>query len=244
MTVSSGIQIKRLEAKGYLPEAAYDRAVPSSAATYVLSNPHLSYGIYLIPGMIVSILQMSASFSTLWIYRQRRESEAGRIIPRKGHRLAYFIGKITPLLVANTLAAILIYTVIFPLTGIPVNDQIMFLMLLTLLFTYVSMGMGAFVSIFFKNLVTASQLLLLINAPAFVFSGYTFPRWGMPDWVVVLSNLIPVSHFLDAYFPIYIFNKPTTIGLGPLILIGIVLWSGVFLLQTRVGVFVRKIVKL
>ena len=198
---SHKIQVERIVSKGLSNEDAEVRVSPVSIDIQAMGNPYFDYTIYLIPGMLISILQMSASFSTIWLFREHREHESGRIIPQHGHRLAFILGKITPLVISNTITVVLLFAVIFPLAKIPVNGSYSLIFLNALLLMIVSMGMGAFVSVFMKNLVSAAQFLLVINAPSFVFAGYTYPRWAMPGWVQSISNCIPVTHFLDGFFP-------------------------------------------
>lgn len=245
-SISAGITIKRLESAGLNPADAKNKTVPITAENYVLGNPYLDYAIYLIPGMILSILQMSASFSTLWLFRQHREHFSARVVPMKGQLLPFVIGRLLPLVIANTLAVAGIYLVIFPIAGIPIASSYINMFLLSLLLTYVSMGMGALVSLTFSNLVSGSQALLVINAPAFVFSGYTFPAWAMPTALAAFGKLLPLTHFFDGFFPMLIYNSPTERGIIPMIIIGAVLWvltMIISLLFSRVKFFRKLLTK-
>lgn len=240
LTLSHGIQIKRLNSQGMTPKEALSRAVPISTEIQAPGNPYFNYTIYMLPGMLISILQMSASFSMLWLFREHREHEAGRILPGKKHRLSFIIGKSMPLAIVNIAAATVLFAFIFPAVDIPINNDWFLIYLLTLLLVFVSMGMGAFMSVALKNLVSASQALLVINAPSFVFSGYTFPRWAMPQGVSDFAHLIPVTHYLDAFFPMFLYSIPTWRGILPLFIIGFVLWGGVFLLTGAPGRLLRE----
>lgn len=240
LNFSNNIQVEKMIDLGISEKEAIARAYPISTDIHALGNPYFSYTIYLIPGMLISILQMSASFSTLWVFRQHREHAAGRIIPRKGHRAAFILGKLTPILIANVISTLILFTVIFPISGIPVNSSWFDIFALTLLLVLVSMGMGIFLSILLQNLVTASQLLLVINAPSFVFSGYTFPRWAMPSGIEAFANCIPVTHFLDGFFPMFLYDYPTMRGILPLIIIGIIFWGLSIFLISKPGEPIRK----
>lgn len=241
VSMSASIQVSRLEELGISQKEATVRARPVETEINSIGNTWLDYSIFVIPGVVMAILQMASAFSTMWLFRLHVESESGRIIPHRGHRLSYFIGKITPLLIANIFSIIFAYSVILPFAGITVNDCYFQLIGLTVLFSVVSMGMGALFSLLLKNLVTGMQMGLLINAPAFVFSGYTYPRWAMPEAIRVISNIEPLTHFLDGFFPMLIFNTPTDKGIIPLLVIGAVLWGAVLLLLTRPGDFARSL---
>ncbi len=237
-TLSAGIQIKRLEAKGLNPQDALTKVQPISTEINIIGNPYLNYSMYLIPGMVLAILQMSASFSTLWLFRQHRERDSARIVPYKRQLLPFLLGRLFPLVIANILAVTAIYLLVFPLAGIPIGHSYIDMYWLSVLLAIVSMGMGALVSLTFGNLVTASQLLLVINAPAFVFSGYTFPTWAMPAGLADFSQLLPLTHFFDGFFPMLIYDTSTQRGIIPMLIIGAILWGLtiiISLLLSRVG---------
>ena len=246
ITISTGIQIKRLEAKGLNAYDAKSKAMPITTEIHTLGNPYLNYSIYLIPGMILSILQMSASFSALWLFRQHREHFSARVVPRKNQLLPFIIGRLIPLILANILAVSVIYLIIFPIAGIPMGNSYLNMFFLSVLLALVSMGMGALLSLTFGNLVTASQLLLVINAPAFVFSGYTFPSWAMPAGFAYFSKSLPLTHFFDGFFPMLIYDASTYRGIIPLLIIGAILWGLtliISLLFSRVQFFRNLIIK-
>ncbi len=40
---------------------------------------------------------------------------------------------------------------------------------------------------------------MVIATPSFILSGFTWPLSQMPDWVVAVANVIPLTHFLQAF---------------------------------------------
>lgn len=227
--VSSGINIARLEAKGLTKKEAFAKAVPIKPQMHILGNPYINYGIYLVPGMLLSILQISAGFSTLWIFRSSRESQ-GKLLPSYGNLLPFIIGRTTPIFLGNVVTAIVYFLIIFPIAGVNFNASYFNLFLLTVLYIFVSMGIGLAASLIFRTAVSSSQALLVINSPAFVFSGYTFPVWAMPKIIRQIVSVIPVKHYFDGFFPMYIYGKTTELGILPLIILGAALWGATVLL--------------
>ena len=239
-TVSAGIQVRRLEAKGLRPEQAIARAVPVKTEIHAPTNSWYDYGFYLVPGMMLAILQMSASFSALWLFREHRDRDAKLIIPPSGRRVEYLLARGLPLLAANLVAVLALFLVFFPMAGVPLEAHTMLLFLRTMLFVIACLGMGAFLSASFSHLVTAAQIGLIINAPAFVFSGYTFPRWAMPDGIRVFAEVIPLTHLLDGFFPLMLYHETAVTGVLPLVAFTIVFWSGAMFLASPGGVSFRK----
>lgn len=233
--VSTAIQVRRFEANGLTRDAALHRAMPVSTEIHAPGNSWYDYGFYLVPGMMLAILQMSVSFSALWFFRGHSDRDAKLILPPPGMRLAYVAARGLPLLAANVIAVLLLFLVFFPAAGIAFSAGTAGLFLHTLLFVIACLGMGAFLSALFGHLVTAAQIGLIINAPAFVFSGYTFPRWAMPDGIRAFAEIIPLTHLLDGFFPRMIFQRSSIEGVFPLLLFCALFWGGSLLLVSPHG---------
>jgi ABC-type multidrug transport system permease subunit len=155
-------------------------------------------------------------------------------------RWRFLVRRAAPLLLANLVAVVLLFLVIFPLSGIPYAPAFFSLFWRTTLFVVVCMGMGAFISVLSKDLVFAAQVGLVINAPAFVFSGFTYPRWAMPDAVRGIANLIPLTHFLDGLVPLLMFGADVWTGIPGLLVFLLTFWGGVVLLTGRTGARFRE----
>jgi len=237
---SKNIQIKRLVDKGFSRKEASIRALQISTEIFAPGNPYFNYAIYLLPGMLLSILQMSCSFASIWIFREEKETAPSRITPLSGYRFPWLLARITPIFLLSTLAAAILFAVYFPLLGIPLGKGFIGIFLLTLLYIIASIGMGAFLSLILSNLVTAAQALLVINAPSFVFSGYTFPRWGMPEAIAKFAELIPLTHYLEAFFPLFLYGYPPQRGYGKLIILSLILWGIITLLMGPIGIKLRN----
>lgn len=237
---SKNINIRRFVEKGMSLAEAEVRSQPVTTEVHTKTNPYYDYSIFLVPGLIMAILQMSAAFSTIWLFRRHVEHSDGRILPRRGNRTAFLFGRLIPIFMANVFTLLFCLIVLFPMANVPISSCFFDIFALGVLFMGVSMGMGAFFSIFLSNIVTGVQMGLLINAPAFVFSGFTFPKWAMPDIVRATAQIEPLTHFLDGFFPMFIFERPTLNGVVPLLIEGGVLWGLVVLLLYAPGDYLRS----
>ena len=232
---SKNIQIRRLVDKGFSKKEASLRATPIITDIFAPGNPYFNYAIYLLPGMLLSILQMSCSFAAIWVFREEKETAPGRITPRKGYKTPWLLARLTPIYLLSLMAVVILFSVFFPLLGIPINTGYGKIILLTNLYIIASIGMGSFLSLILSNLVTAAQALLVINAPSFVFSGYTFPRWAMPEAISKFAELIPLTHYLEAFFPLFLFGSNPERGYVQLTIIALVIWALIIILMGSVG---------
>ncbi len=69
-------------------------------------------------------------------------------------------------------------------------------------------GLGVMVSAIVKDTMLATDIGLFYTSPAFVFSGYTFPKWGMPWYDQFYAQLLPYSWFLDGFIKISTMSLP------------------------------------
>ena len=58
---------------------------------------------------------------------------------------------------------------------------------------------GVLISSLFKDQFMATEVAVFINTPGFIFSGFTFPLWGMPVIHNIFGNMMPYTHFLSAF---------------------------------------------
>ena len=110
----------------------------------------------------------------------------------------------------------------------------LFGILFTFYFIIVSFFMGFFISCIFRDLFVATEVAVFINTPAFIFSGYTFPLWGMPKFHSIYAQIIPFTHFLNGFLKLYQYNAPVhyllpEIGILSIFLAGSVILSLLFL---------------
>jgi len=63
-------------------------------------------------------------------------------------------------------------------------------------------------SALFNKLLLVIDIALFFTSPAFVFSGFTFPRWAMPWYDQVYADIMPYTHFLDGFIKVYYMQLP------------------------------------
>ncbi|MCB0752875.1 MAG: ABC transporter permease, partial [Ignavibacteriae bacterium] len=98
---------------------------------------------------------------------------------------------------------ILIIGVIFPLYNIVVKGSLFTLLILIVAFIFASFLMGLLISTIFNDQLLATEIAVFINTPAFIFSGFTFPIWGMPFIHTIFAQILPFTHFLEAFLKVY-----------------------------------------
>jgi ABC-2 type transport system permease protein len=226
------INTTKLIAAGLDKDEAYIRSYPIRSIYRVPGNPFFDYGKYLIPAIALAMLQMSVFFSTLWTFHKKIQDPKGLFIPKKGDRFEYLLAHMIPIFTVNLAATLVLFLLILPMSGLWFGKALISFIPVLILFISACMGFGAFLSISMKNVTMGAQIILVVASPSFIFSGYTFPRWAMPQVFNWIAEVFPLTHLLESYFSIFMYGRLTTNGLIPLVIINIVLWFGVFLFST------------
>jgi drug efflux transport system permease protein len=166
----------------------------------VLFNPELRSANFLVPGLIVLILMMSAVLSTtLSIVREKERGTMEQIAVSPVKPLELIVGKTVPYLLIGLVAAATILATSLFLFGVTVKGSWLDLGVVTLVFLFGCLSFGVLLS----TLSDSQQVAFLLSAlltllPTFILSGFVFPFRNMPAVIQAVSYLLPGRYYLAA----------------------------------------------
>lgn len=192
-SVSQGISIKRLEAKGLSPE----QGSGVHMGYRLLYNPGNSYSVYLLLGLLGTVLQ-SVTMLGITLSLTREKEEGTWPLPLNDWKITrnLFGAKSIPYVLIgmwNVLITVGVLTVIF---RIPFLGTMVLFFGLALAFVCSLLGLSFLIALFSQTKVQATQMTMLLIYPSFFLSGFTWPFTAMPSWVNVIGHLLPVTYFL------------------------------------------------
>lgn len=241
VTAGSGVNLQKLMKTGMTEGKAMALIMPVSLTTYPLYNPTYNYQHYLVPGLITVALQMMIimvavlllnkewSEGTMETLRGMARNSAGAIVA--GKTLAH--------LGVAWVNFVLVTGIIFPIFALDHPGTLWNLFLLFNLLALACIGIGQMISALAADAMLALDVGLFYTSPAFVFSGFTFPRWGMPWYDQYYANLMPYTPFLDAFFKVYFMELPLKYAqteiIKLLLFIGFTFFIAVYFLQLRLN---------
>lgn len=203
--VSGGVLLKKLKSSGLTDKKAMSIANPINIKTTSLFNPTYSYENYLMPGLVTFTLQMLVMLAAVIIisseYTHHTFSKLVNLADNKAYKI--LIGKSVPHLLIHFSSIILIIGIIFPLYNITIEGSIVTVFILMVTFIFASFMMGLLISTIINDQLLATEIAVFINTPAFIFSGFTFPIWGMPFIHTIFAQILPFTHFLGAFLKVY-----------------------------------------
>ncbi len=210
LTLQGGVLQNKFLAEGLSREKAMKFIEPVQMTSSSLYNPTYNYLYYLTPGLMTVLLQMFVMFVGVRAINTEFNLDTYYDWQEKsGDNLAVMlIGKSIPYLLLNSITALLILGIMYPVFGIPLYGHFGQVYMLMLVLVFTSFFMGLMLSAIFRDEIIAMDFAFVYNSPAFVFSGFTFPIWGMPFFDTLYAQLIPYTHFLYAFLKIYQMDAP------------------------------------
>ena len=200
-TLSAGINLKTFKAKGIPSEKANKLVMPIKVVTRPLFNSYYNYLYYLIPGLTTVLLQMIVFLLAARSINSEYTSKTFQDLKQlaNGNILTIIAGKLTAYTLLGFMVAIFIFSIVHPLLGIPSSMNTLPFLWIVLVFVMTNAMLGIMISTIFKNEAIAMDVSFVYNSPAFVFSGFTFPIMAMPAFNAWYAQLIPYTHFLNAF---------------------------------------------
>lgn len=173
-------------------------AEPLAADLHELFNPDGGYANYVVPAVLVLILQQTLLIGIGMMGAGRREQGLGRpsrLIDLLAGGAAYL------LLLALLLGFYLL--VVYEVFGFPRYGRVTQVYWLLLPFFLAVIFLGQALGQLFRSRETALQIMMLVSLPAIFLAGFAWPAEIMPAPLVWLGQLIPSTPGIDGFIRVY-----------------------------------------
>jgi len=202
--------------KGLNGEAASVMADPVLPDIRSVFNVTDSYGDFLIPGLLMLILQQTLLFGlVLSIAREREEGTLRQLWETsKGMFLPMAHGKIGLYVVLFSAWAILFYGAVFWMFSVSFAGSALAAIVLSLPFFLGMSYLAVLGASFFRSRLVAFQVVVFTSYPLFLMSGLSWPVSALPLPLRIMSELLPGTPYVRAMM------RVTQMGAGPLDVMG------------------------
>lgn len=209
-TFNAGVLIKKLKMKGLAEEQAMALVNPVATDVSVLYNPNFNYTGFLCPGLIFAQFQVIVMLSALLIMTRACERHELQCFPGGTPCTpgALLIGKTLPYFALHCLTGMGILLILFPVFDVRLPGSFGLTCGLMMVYIAASFVPGLIIGLIVPNSIFGAQVGILINMPAFIFSGYTFPLSAIPTPLAHLSQILPFTHFVPAFFKLAVTRAP------------------------------------
>ncbi len=192
-TASAGIQIHRFQVQGRSANKAMVDRSPLNLVSRSLFNPTMGYATYIVPGVLILILQQTMLIGIGMISGTHREQIlAGKsVIHRRGGPMIRIISRSMACLSLYLVHVLFIYGVVYRIWDFPMRTSISTISLFLLPFLLSVILLGQVLAEFFKTRETSIVMIVWSSMIAVLISGFSWPVESMPHWIRALSMLLP-----------------------------------------------------
>lgn len=153
---------------------------------------------YIVPGILGIILTMTMLMITsMAIVRERERGTLEQLIVTPMRSWELMLGKIIPYITVGYVQLSLGLLVGKFIFRVPMRGSMSLLYILTLLFIVATLAWGILISTMAKTQTQAMIMSIFGLLPSILLSGFVFPREGMPRFFQIISNILPLTWFLQ-----------------------------------------------
>jgi ABC-2 type transport system permease protein len=135
--------------------------------------------------------------TSMAIVRERERGTLEQLIVTPMKTWELMVGKILPYVVVGYVQLTLGILIGVAVFQVPVKGSLLLLYLLASLHILASLAWGLLISSIAKTQMQAMQMSFFGLLPSILLSGFMFPREAMPLFFRAISNILPVTFFLQ-----------------------------------------------
>jgi ABC-2 type transport system permease protein len=166
--------------------------------TRMLYNEELKSVYMFVPGTITILLMLiSAMMTSISIAKEKElgTMEVLLVSPLKPFQI--IVGKVIPYVILSCVNACVILLISFFVLGMPMQGSLIFLLAETVLFIFMSLSLGIFISTISQTQQIAMMLsMFALMLPTILLSGFIFPIENMPLPLQYFSMIMPSRWFI------------------------------------------------
>ncbi|MDA3614609.1 ABC transporter permease [Polluticaenibacter yanchengensis] len=198
-TLKAGVQIEALKKQGMPETIAYSQYEPFKTTFIKKYNRSTNYMYFLWPGILATVLQQVLLLGLALSFASEFENGTFKNLATQARSIIKLMAvKIIPYLLMS-FGIWLLYWLFTVWFRIPFYENLGALTLAAGVFVLSVCFIGILFSILIPSQLKATELLMVIATPSFILSGFTWPLSQMPQWVVNIANMIPLTHFLKIF---------------------------------------------
>ena len=160
-------------------------------------NPEQKAVFNFVPGVMTLILMLvSAMMTSITIAREKELGTMEVLLVSPLKPIQIILGKTAPYLVLTMINAALVVVLGLTVFGMPLRGSILLLTFECVLYMFVALSLGIFISTRSANQQQAMFMSALgLMMPTMLLSGFIFPRESMPQILQAIGTAIPATWF-------------------------------------------------
>lgn len=183
--------VKEINANNSMPV----QIIPEARMMY---NEEMKSVYMFVPGtMALILILISAMMTSISIAREKELGTMEILLVSPLQPFQIILGKVMPYIILSFVNAISIILLGFFVFDVPIQGSIILLMFETMLFIFLALSIGIFISTVSKSQQTAMFISIFsLMLPTILLSGFIFPIKNMPVMLQWLCYIVPPKWFI------------------------------------------------
>ena len=197
------VEFGRLLAKGAIEPAARATTQPVIYQTHNLFNPYLGYGSFVMPAIIMVIIQQTLLIGIGMIGGTWREYGLYSILVPPGRKrmatLPAVLAKAVVYASIYGVTSLYVLSLHYRMFNYPMNGSPWTVVAMMIPYLAACIFMGIAVSTLFRYRENSLLLLLWTSIPILMLSGASLPAQAIPEWLYRFGKVFPSSSGVNAF---------------------------------------------
>jgi ABC-2 type transport system permease protein len=202
-TFSAGVEIKKLIAKGSSTEQAFVQREPINTSYYSLYNPASSYGAYVMPGILIIILQQTLLVGIGMVNGADNEKRDNLLVfpgmMKQRGVYSIILGKSLAYFLISILSFSFALVWVYDWFNYPSKASFISILMLFVPAVFAIIFLGLAVSILFKKREHSIMLLVFLSPIVLFLSGISWPSSLIPKPLYIVAHIFPGTKLAPAY---------------------------------------------
>jgi ABC-2 type transport system permease protein len=200
-TLSAGIEVRRLMAQGMPADRAMNARDPLPLVMRPLFNAAEGYDAYVVPAVLVLILQQTLLVGIGTVRGTARErlrhggpagtAPSDAVAGGRPAAIAGLLGKTAAYYSLYLVHALFYFGIVYRLFGFPQRADALTLFRFATPFLLATIFLALAVRSLFRSREMAIQVLLFTSLPALFLSGFAWPVEALPRWLAAFAKALP-----------------------------------------------------
>lgn len=185
--------------QNYSLERTHHMSAPITVESRVWFNAPLKSVNYIVPGLFgVILMAFPPLLTALAVVREKEAGSVQQIFVSPIRPYQFIAGKMVPYAVIAFLEMLMILAAGLWWFGIPFRGSLVLFLAATSIYVFCTVGLGLLISTVTRSQLVAMLLALIVTLmPSFLFSGFLFPIFTMPEMMQMYTYLFPARYFIE-----------------------------------------------
>lgn len=217
-TLSAGVEIKRALAAGNTYQQAVAKQTPLKTETFNLYNPSSGYGSFVMPGMILIIMQQTLLIGIGLVAGTKHERNvyhkfADQLSKPLGS-VPVVIGKASAYVAISLFNSLLTMVVMHRIFNFPDKANFLYVLPLLIPYFYAVAFFGLALSVFFKHRAHSLMFFVFLSPIVLFLGGISWPTEALPTALHYFAKIFPSTSAIPAYLRLRSMGAPFSAIMG------------------------------